>query len=72
MDTDELKLKYNKKLLRMKKAINFMDGPASDEQKEKWFPEFLKLWRSIEEQLEELKRSGCEMTPTEILKGFGE
>ena len=71
VDVEALKRTYNDSLKRMNKAISFYDGPADDDKKEKWFPEFAKIWQNIEAQLKELERVGCKMSEDEIFNGFG-
>lgn len=69
-DIEAMKRTYNDSLKRINKAIVFMDGPAEDEKKNKWFPEFVKIWKDIEAQLIEFDRVGCVMTDKEVLNGF--
>ena len=63
------KRKYNALLERHKKAEKFFDGGASEEEKEKFYPEFLKLLNEINEQAMRMIRRGVKKGDW-ILKGF--
>ena len=67
---EDLVKEYNATLKRCYKAIGYMDGPASDEAKNKHFPEFMKLWRRLEEILRDFDVKGYEFTEKDVLEGF--
>jgi hypothetical protein len=64
MLTVETKQKYNDLLMRVWKAVFFMDGPAPMADKEKWLPEFQRLLDEINSMVT------ADMTPNEILGGY--
>jgi len=64
---------YNTLIKRLNKACLLIDDekiPIS--QREKWIPEFKRILKSIHELAEKIKKSGYEMTDSEILDGFEE
>jgi hypothetical protein len=69
-DLNKLKQQYNVELSRMKKAEAFMDGPASQEKKEKWQSEFQRQRKRMGELIADIRVAGHEMSSTEILEGF--
>jgi hypothetical protein len=68
----DLQIQYNDTLARMKKAMEFMDGPAPLEEKVKWRPEFKRIEKHLNGLIEEIRATGHEMTEVEIWKGFKE
>jgi hypothetical protein len=68
----KLQIQYNDTLARMKKAMEFMDGPAPLAEKEKWQPKFKQIEKQLDGLIEEIKATGHEMTEVEIWEGFKE
>jgi hypothetical protein len=68
----DLQIQYNDTLARMKKAMEFMDGPAPLADKEKWQPEFKRIERHLNGLIGEISATGHEMTAEEIWEGFKE
>lgn len=59
-----LKEQFIDKLKQFKKAMDYMDSPASD--REKWQPKFCKLLAELNDLEYQLRESGCEMSDEEI------
>jgi hypothetical protein len=70
-DIEALKQTYNDTLTRMKKAMEFMDGPAPMEDKVKWRPEFKRIEKQLNDLKDEIRLTGHEMSDKEVLEGFG-
>lgn len=66
----ELKEKYNKLLQREKKAEGYLNN-ATEEQQEKWLPEFIRITVDLSKMMWKYKElTGKEMTIDETLEGF--
>jgi hypothetical protein len=69
-ELEDFKIQYNKILQREKKAEVFLDK-ATEEQYEKWYPEFLKITKELSIMIiryEEI--AGVKMKEDEIHEGF--
>lgn len=62
----ELRELFLEKLKAFKKAMDYMDGPASIENKMKWQPRFLTLLAEVNSLEYQLRQSGCEMSDEEL------
>ena len=62
----ELKEQFFNKLKAFKKAMDYMDGPASIEDKTKWQPRFCAMLAEMNDLEYQLRQSGCEMSDEEI------
>ena len=69
---EDLVKEYNVLLPRLYKAIEYIDGPISEEKKNRHFPEFLKLKHRWEEILRDFDTKGYEFTEKDVLEGFKE
>jgi hypothetical protein len=68
---EPIKKQYNKLVLRLKKALDYMDhGSAPVETKEKYIPAFRELLSKMDGVLAEMKAQGIEWTEHEALNGF--
>jgi len=63
-----LKEQFISKLPQFKKAMDYMDCPASEADKDKWQPKFCKLLAELNSLEYQIRQSGCEMPDEEILK----
>lgn len=66
MSVLELKQQFIDKLKRFKAGAAYMDGPASVADKDKWQPVFCELLSEINDLIEWLRQSGCQMSDEEI------
>jgi hypothetical protein len=66
----DLMQEYNTELARMQKAMDYMDGPASNEEKNKWVPEFKAIEEFLNGLINKIGQSGYKMSDDEILNGF--
>lgn len=62
----KLKEMFLNKLKAFKKAIDYMDSPASVADKEKWQPRFTNMLNELNDLEYQLRQSGCEMSDEEI------
>jgi hypothetical protein len=62
----ELKQQFLDKLKAFKKAMDYMDGPASIEDKIKWEPRIVQMRKELNDLEYQLRQSGCEMSDEEI------
>ena len=67
-----LKKEYNIALVRWNKSKTFMDGLASQEEKDKWLPEFGEMLKTINKLISQIEQAGHKMTEIEIIEGFKE
>jgi hypothetical protein len=68
----KLQIQYNDTLARMKKAMEFMDGPAPLAEKEKWQPKFKQIEKQLDGLIADIRATGHEISDMEILNGFKE
>ena len=69
---DTLRKQYNELLAREKKAENFLNK-ATDEQYEKWLPEFQNIIIQLSTLIGKIeKEEGRKLTQNEALEGFKE
>lgn len=61
----ELKQEYNALLVRFNKASVYLDGPAPNEEKERWIPEFQRIMKRMNELIQLLG-----LTEDEIFNGI--
>lgn len=66
----DLKQEYNTELARIQKAMDYMDGPASNDEKNKWVPEFKAIEELLNELINKIGRVGYKMSDDEKLYGF--
>ena len=62
----ELKELFLDKLKAFKKAMDYMDSPASTADKTKWQPRFTNMLAELDGLEHQLRQSGCEMSDEEI------
>lgn len=66
----DFKIQYNKTLQRERKAEIFLDK-ATEEEYEKWYPEFLKITKELSIMIMKYEEiAGVKMKEDEILEGF--
>jgi hypothetical protein len=63
MDISELKRQFDTNIIRLKKGMDFMYGPANPEAKKKWKPEYIRLLREtsdLEYKIQQARMMGEE------------